>query len=185
MKHKLLIVVVFSLIFSGNFFAQEKTNQSDLSAKRLVGAEFGINSGLLSLEGRIINSPNYSFHVGIGINPAVAIVTGGIPGLSFSLNNRIRLAKNWLLLAQLRSDILAPTMPVLYLQKQRHMQNIVTASYLDLGVVAGMAYSTKRWELLVPSPFVGYTLTEVEGYEDPEVRVLPCLSICTRLQYKF
>lgn len=185
MKGKFLIAIVFVFSLSMRCIAQQNNIPSDLSTKRLLGAEFGINSGLISIERRIVIKKNYNFHIGFGINPTVAFITGGVPGLSFSLNNRFRLKNNWLLLAQFRSDILAPTVPVFYLQKQRHMQNIVTASYIDLGMVAGVAYATKRWEILVPAPFVGYTLTEVEGYEDPEVRLLPCFSICTRVQYKF
>lgn len=181
-----IIAFVTALLVSGlGANAQEHDLQPDLSSKRIVGMEFGANTGLVSIERRIVAKPNYNFHIGFGLNPAVAVVTGGVPGLSFSLNNRICLKNQWLLYAQLRSDILAPTLPVVYLQPMREKQNYFTASILDLGVISGIAYSHKRWEFLLPSPFVGYSLTEVANEDDPSVRVLPCLSLCTRVNFKF
>jgi hypothetical protein len=154
-------------------------------AKNYLGFELFGAPGNISFEHRFYQSKKYQFHGGIGANIFTLALTRGFPGLYLSANHRWALTQKWGVMVQQRFDVLVPVASLRSICASNGTPAKISLSILDAGFSAGFIYTSKRWEVLFPAPWILYGIVQYSDGEEPINKTGGFFSIASRVYYRF
>ncbi len=109
----------------------------------------------------------------------------GLPGLSLGLNNRWRTNKNLGLYSTFKLDAINFNFPTYVFNTPWIKQHYYTFNMLSANISFGASLKKGRWEFILPSPCLMYSLVTYHNGEDESFAPVSAVSVVTKINYRF